>query len=210
MATILIADDHAVVRAGFKEYLKAYPSVSAVGEAASGSATLDEMRRRPWDLLLLDIRLPDRSGLEILEHVRCEFPQVPVLMMSGLPEEQYARTVLRAGASGYLSKGSAPFELLKAVRTVLAGHRYVSRALADLLAADLVHEDAEPLRASLSSREFEIFCRLAGGAGISAIARDLNVSVKTVSSYRARILVKSGFHNNADMTRYALRNGLIQ
>ncbi|MGO9426147.1 MAG: response regulator [Steroidobacteraceae bacterium] len=210
MSRVLIADDHAVVRAGFKQFLEADPTISAVGEAASGNETLDCLRRQHWDLVLLDIHMPDRSGLDVLRYIQTGHPGVRVLVMSGLPEQQYAVNVLRAGASGYLSKDSSPDELMKAVRAVLAGRRYVSTALAEILVADLDGESDKPLHARLSAREFQIFCKLAAGRGVSDIANELSLSVKTVSTYRSRILEKMSFSANADITSYALRNGLIQ
>ncbi|MGO8828843.1 MAG: response regulator [Steroidobacteraceae bacterium] len=210
MSRVLIADDHAVVRAGFKQFLEADPAISAVGEAASGNETLDCLRRQDWDLVLLDIHMPDRSGLDVLRYIQTGHPGVRVLVMSGLPEQQYAVNVLRAGASGYLSKDSSPDELMKAVRAVLAGRRYVSTALAEILVADLDGESDKPLHARLSAREFQIFCKLAAGRGVSHIANELSLSVKTVSTYRSRILEKMSFSANADITSYALRNGLIQ
>jgi two-component system, NarL family, invasion response regulator UvrY len=207
VSRVLIADDHAVVRAGFKQFLEADPAIHAVGEAASGNETLDMLRKQEWDLVLLDIHMPDRSGLDILRHIQTGHPSVRVLVMSGLPEQQYAVNVLRAGASGYLSKDSAPEELMKAVRTVLSGRRYVSAALAE---ADLDGDPDKPLHARLSTREFQIFCKLAAGRGVSDIANELSLSVKTVSTYRSRILEKMSFNANADITSYALRNGLIQ
>ena len=207
MSRVLIADDHAVVRAGFKQFLEADPTINAVGEAASGNETLDLLRQQEWDLVLLDIHMPDRSGLDILRHIQTGHPAVRVLVMSGLPEQQYAVNVLRAGASGYLSKDSAPEELMKAVRTVLSGRRYVS---AEILVADLDGDPDKPLHARLSTREFQIFCKLAAGRGVSDIANELSLSVKTVSTYRSRILEKMSFSANADITSYALRNGLIQ
>ena len=210
MSQVLVADDHAAVRAGYKQFLEADSSITEVGEATSGSETLDMLRRKDWDLLLMDIHMPDRSGLDILKHVTSGYPDVRVLIMSGLPEQQYARNVLRAGASGYLSKDSAPEELMKAVRTVLAGRRYVSAALAQQLVADLDGDPDKPMHARLSTREFQIFCKLAAGRGVSDIANELSLSVKTVSTYRSRILEKMSFTSNADMTSYALRNGLIQ
>ena len=137
MSTVLIADDHAVVRAGYKQFLEAEAGITAIGEASSGDETLSQLRRKRWNLLLMDIHMPNRSGLDILKHVKTGYPEVRVLVMSGLPEEQYARSVLRAGASGYLSKGGTPEELLKAVRAVLQGRRYVSSALAGAMAMDL-------------------------------------------------------------------------
>ena len=212
MSRVLIADDHAVVRAGYKQFLEADPSITDVGEAASGSEALDALRRKEWDLLLMDIHMPDRSGLDILKHVTSGYPDVRVLIMSGLPEEQYARNVLRAGASGYLSKGGSPEEFLKAVRLVLNGRRYVSAALAESMAADLENprDQNQPLHTALSTREFQIFCKLAAGSSVGGIGEELSLSVKTVSTYRSRILEKMSFSSNADMTSYALRNGLIQ
>jgi two-component system, NarL family, invasion response regulator UvrY len=212
MSRILIADDHAVVRAGYRQFLEADPSVTEVGEAASGDETLDALRRGQWDLLLMDIHMPDRSGLDILKHVSASFPDIRVLIMSGLPEEQYARNVLRAGASGYLSKDGSPEELLRAVRLVLKGRRYISAALAESIAADLDNSSDQngPLHTSLSTREFQIFCKLAAGMAVNRIANELSLSIKTVSTYRGRVLEKMGFKSNADITTYALRNGLIQ
>jgi two-component system invasion response regulator UvrY len=211
MSRVLIADDHAVVRAGYRQFLEAEAGITAIGETASGNETLDQLRRHEWDLLLMDIHMPDRSGLDILKHVTSGYPKVRVLIMSGLPEAQYARNVLRAGASGYLSKGGSPEELLKAVRTVLVGRRYVSAALAESMAADLesAHDQNQPLHERLSVREFQIFGKLAAGAGVGEIAAKLSLSVKTISTYRSRILEKMNFNSNADMTAYALRNGLI-
>jgi DNA-binding NarL/FixJ family response regulator len=212
MSRVLIADDHAVVRSGYKQFLEQESSVTEIGEAVSGNDALDQLRQKEWDLLLMDIHMPDRSGLDILKHVISGYPDTRVLIMSGLPEEQYARNVLRAGASGYLSKGGSPEEFLKAVRTVLAGRRYVSAYLAEAMAADLEskHDNNQPLHVQLSTREFQIFCKLAAGAAVSHIADELSLSVKTVSTYRSRVLEKMSFASNADITGYALRNGLIQ
>jgi two-component system, NarL family, invasion response regulator UvrY len=212
MSRVLIADDHAVVRAGYRQFLEAESSITEVGEAASGDETLDALRRGQWDLLLMDIHMPDRSGLDTLKHVTAAFPDLRVLIISGLPEEQYARNVLRAGASGYLSKEGSPEELLRAVRLVLKGRRYISAALAESMAADLDNSSDRngPLHTTLSTREFQIFCKLAAGMAVNRIAEELSLSIKTVSTYRARVLEKMGFKSNADITTYALRNGLIQ
>jgi DNA-binding NarL/FixJ family response regulator len=212
MSRVLIADDHAVVRAGYRQFLEEDPSISEIGESASGSETLDILRRQEWDLLLMDIHMPDRSGLDILRRVITGYTDVKVLIVSGLPEEQYARNVLKAGASGYLSKGGSAEEFLRAVRMVLGGRRYVSASLAEAMAADLEssRDQTQPLHATLSSREFQIFCKLAAGGSISTIGIELSLSPKTVSTYRSRILEKMNFKSNADMTAYALRNGIIQ
>jgi DNA-binding NarL/FixJ family response regulator len=148
--------------------------------------------------------------LDILKNVRASFPDTRVLIVSGFPEQQYAVNVLKAGASGYLSKESAPEELLKAVQLVLSGRRYVSSALAEQLVANLDVDSEQPVHTGLSEREFQIFCKLAGGRAVSEIARELCLSVKTVSTYRSRVLEKMNLKSNADITRYALQNGLIQ
>jgi len=210
MAKVLIADDHALVRAGLRQFLEQDPQVTEIGEAISGSNTLDMLRAKSWDLLLLDIFMPDRSGLDILARVRALHPNTRVLVLSGYPERQYAISVLRSGANGFLSKESAPEELSKAVKTVLSGRRYVSAALADFLVSDLDADVTKPLHAALSEREFQTLCKLAAGRSVSEIADELCISVKTVSTYRSRILQKTSFKTNADLTSYALRTGLIQ
>jgi len=210
MAKVLIADDHALVRAGLRQFLEQDPQVTEIGEAVSGSNTLDMLRTKSWDLLLLDIFMPDRSGLDILARVRALHPNTRVLVLSGYPERQYAISVLRSGANGFLSKESAPEELSKAVKTVLSGRRYVSAALADFLVSDLDADVSKPLHAALSEREFQTLCKLAAGRSVSEIANELCISVKTVSTYRSRILQKTSFKTNADLTSYALRTGLIQ
>lgn len=154
--------------------------------------------------------MPDRSGLDILKHVRSGFPDTRILVLSGFPERQYALNVLRAGASGYLAKDSAAEELMKAVHTILQGRRYVSATLAELLVSDIDGDGERPIHAQLSEREFQIFCKLATGRAVSDIAQELCLSVKTVSTYRSRVLEKMNFKTNADITSYALRNGLMQ
>ena len=210
MAKVLIADDHAVVRAGLRQFLEEDRSITEIGEASTGREALDALRAGRWDLLILDINMPDRSGLDILSHIRAAGYNTRVLVMSGLPERQYALNVLRAGARGYLSKEGAPDELLKAVRTILDGRRYVSPALAELLVAELDQDADKPLHARLSEREFQVLCKLAAGRAVSDIAGELCLSVKTVSTYRTRVLDKMHLETNADLTTYALRNGLIQ
>ncbi|HMI37928.1 MAG TPA: response regulator transcription factor [Steroidobacteraceae bacterium] len=210
MTRVLIADDHAVVRAGLRQFLETDQSIREIGEAATGRETLEQLRNGTWDLLLLDINMPARSGLDVLRQVRSTHPDTRVLVLSGFPERQYAVNVLRAGASGFLSKESAPEELLKAVRAVLGGRRYVSSALAELLVSDLDGDAQRPLHARLSEREFQILCKLAAGRAVSEIADELCISVKTVSTYRSRVLQKMSFKTNADLTAYALHNSLIQ
>lgn len=208
MAKVLIADDHALVRAGLRQYLQESGCFSDIAEVASGTQVLDMLRTAAVDLLILDINMPDRGGLDILRHVRTSHPAVRVLVLSGFPERQYAVNVLKAGAGGYLSKDSSPEELLKAVARVMAGRHYVSNGLAELLAADLDRDDQRPLHAGLSEREFQIFRKLAVGQSVSEIANELSLSVKTISTYRTRVLEKMCFKSNAEITTYALRNGL--
>jgi two-component system invasion response regulator UvrY len=209
MTRVLIADDHALVRAGLRQYLQQNGRFASIAEASSGSQTLDMLRGARFDLLILDINMPDRGGLDILKHVRASYPETRVLVLSAYPERQYAVNVLKAGASGYLSKESAPDELMKAVNQVMAGKRYVSSSLAELLVSELDTDHEKPLHAGLSEREFQIFCKLASGQSVSEIASELSLSVKTVSTYRTRVLEKMSFKSNADITSYALRNGLM-
>jgi two-component system invasion response regulator UvrY len=212
MSRVLIADDHAVCRAGYRQFLVAEPTITEVGEAASGNETLDLLRQQEWDLLLMDIHMPDRTGLDVLKHVVNSYPDVRVLIMSGLPEAQYARIVLRAGASGYFSKGDSAEEFLKAVRTVLIGRHYLSASLAESLVDDLespANKEHQP-HFGLSSREFQIFFKLASGMALGKIAEELSLSIKTISTYRSRVMQKMGMNTNADLSAYALRHGIIQ
>jgi two-component system invasion response regulator UvrY len=210
MATVLIADDHALLRNGLKQLLTDERAIKKVGEAGSGRETLELLQAEHWDLLILDINMPDRSGIDILRQVRATHPETRILILSGFPERQYAVNVLRAGASGYVNKEMAPEELLTAVRTVLQGRRYVTPALAELLVNELDADHDKPAHNKLSEREFQIFCKLAAGRAATEIADELCISVKTVSTYRSRIFEKMGFTSNADITAYALRNNLIE
>ena len=210
MARILIADDHELIRCGLRLLLQEDSAPHEIGEATTAQQTLEKLRAEKWDLLILDINMPDRSGLDILKHVRSGHPDTRVLVLSGFPERQYARNVLRGGASGYLSKASASEELVKAVTVVLRGKRYVSASLAELLVDDMDEDNVRPIHTQLSEREFQIFCKIATGQSVSEIANELCLSAKTVSTYRSRVLEKMSFATNADITSYALRNGLMQ
>ena len=211
MARLLIADDHAIVRAGLCQLLGDEPLVKEVAEASSGQEALTLLRASPFDLLLLDINMPGRNGLDILKHVCQVHPETRVLVFSGFSERQYAVNVLKAGASGYLSKDSAPEEVLRAVRIVLGGRRYVSSALAEQLAGELGAVDTDkPMHSQLSEREFQVFFKLATGSSVSDIAKELSLSVKTVSTYRTRVMEKMRFRSNAEITTYALKNGLTE
>ncbi|MGB6604023.1 MAG: response regulator transcription factor [Steroidobacteraceae bacterium] len=210
MASVLIADDHAMLRTGLRHYLEQDPAITAIGEAATGADTLQQLRDGQWDLVILDINMPDRSGIDILRHIRAGHPETRVLVMSGFSEKQYAINVLRAGAAGYLAKDQAPEEFMRAVHAVLAGRRFVSARLSEMLITALDEPADKPLHAALSEREFQILCKLAVGRSVSEIAQELFISVKTVSTYRARVLEKMHLDTNADLTAYALRNGLVQ
>jgi two-component system invasion response regulator UvrY len=210
MATVLIADDHAMVRAGLRRWLEQDRSITTIGEAATATETLQQLRDAAWDLVVLDINLPDRSGIDILRHIRTGHAHTRVLVISAFAEKQYALYALRAGAAGYVAKDQPPEELLRAVHVVLAGRRYASAALAELLVDALDEPTDQPLHSALSQREFQILCKLAVGRSVSEIARELCISVKTVSTYRARVLEKMKFTTNADLTTYALKNGLMQ
>ncbi|PLT16582.1 response regulator [Ralstonia mannitolilytica] len=206
MIRVLIADDHEIVRAGLRQFLSEERDIEVAGEAASGEEVMEQLRTGAFDVVVLDISMPDRNGIDTLKLVRQRHPDLPVLILSTFPEDQYAINLIRAGASGYLTKESAPDELVKAIRTVSQGRRYVSPTVAELLIGGL----EKPTDQTLSKREFQIFCKLARGQSVSVIAEELFLSVKTVSTYRTRILEKMGMKSNADLTYYAIKNGLVE
>jgi DNA-binding NarL/FixJ family response regulator len=209
MIKILIADDHAVVRRGLRQIVEDEADIFIVAEAATGAEAIVRARTIECDVALLDINFPDASGLEVLKQFKMVRPQLAVLILSVHPEDQYAVRMLKAGALGYLSKDSVPEELVKAIRQVYQGSRYVSAALAQTLAADLDRDTARPRHAALSDREYEVFLLLAAGKTVGQIAVQLTLSVKTVSTYRARLLEKMGLANNAELMRYAVEQGLL-
>lgn len=210
MIDVLIADDHAIVREGLKRILEGRSDIRVQAEADSRTAVLDCVSSTKLDVILLDLSLGRDSGLEILGQLRAMQPKLPVLILSMHPEEQYAPRLLKAGAAGYLGKESAPDQLVAAILKVASGGRYVSPALAERLAFDLVTERrTETPHELLSDREFQIFQRIAAGASLTDIGRQLNVSVKTVSTHRTRILAKLGLRNNAELVHYAIRHGLL-
>jgi two-component system invasion response regulator UvrY len=206
---VLIADDHAILRRGLKEILEDDLKDAIYGEAGNAQQVLAEVQRYEWDLVILDITMPGRSGLDLLRDLKQLRPDLPVLVLSMHPEDQYAKRVLKAGAAGYMNKETAPKELVKAVGKVLSGGRYVSAALAEKLASDLSADTERLSHERLSDREFEVLRMIASGKTISQIAEELHLSVTTVSTHRARILEKMGMANNAELMRYAMRNALI-
>jgi two-component system, NarL family, invasion response regulator UvrY len=206
---ILIADDHAVFRRGLKETIgEVFPRV-AFGEANSAQETLGHVRLHDWDIVILDISMPGKSGLDILNDLKRLRPKLPILLLSMHPEEQYARRALRSGASGYLTKESVPEELKLAVRKIVAGGRYVSASLAEKLANDLRSGVEVPVHELLSDREFQVLRMIASGKTVKEIAEEIDLSVKTVSTYRARILEKTGLRTTADLIRYAFQAQLV-
>jgi len=206
---VLIADDHPIVRGGLKELLVRHLETVECGEAGNAEQALAEVRHQPWDVLILDITMPGRSGFDILSDVRQAQPKLPILVLSMHPEEQYAKRALRAGAHGYLKKESAPEELIQAVRKLLAGHRYVSPTLAELFARDLHESSDHPAHDALSAREFEILVMIGSGKTVGQIAEELHLSVATVSTYRARVLEKMNMGTTVELMRYAFRNHLV-
>ncbi|MGD0299069.1 MAG: response regulator transcription factor [Bryobacteraceae bacterium] len=209
MIRVLLADDHAIVRGGLKEILIRHMESVECGEAENAEQVLVQIRAHPWDLLILDITMPGRSGLDILADIRLLRPELAVLVLSMLPEDQFGKRVLQAGAGGYLKKESAPEELIQAIRKVLSGGRYVSPALAEKLVLDLDDDANRPIHEGLSGREFEILVMLGSGKTVGQIAEEIHLSVTTVSTYRARILEKMKMSTNAELMRYAFRNHLV-
>jgi DNA-binding NarL/FixJ family response regulator len=205
---VLIADNQAVVRRGLIHILSEADEELVTGEAASAHEALELAREREWDVVVLDILMPSRGGLDVLKELRRIRPGTPVLVLTAHPEEQYALRVLKAGAAGFMTKECAPAHLAAAVKKVVGGGRYISPAVAELLATSL-GGDPKPVRhESLSNREFQVLCMIASGMTVGRIAAELSLSAKTVSTYRARILEKMGMKTNAELTRYAILNNL--
>jgi len=207
---ILIADDHAVVRQGLKQILAAEFKLAVFGEASTGQQALELAWRENWDVLVLDITMPGQNGLDVLKAIKKTRPRLPVLMLSMHPEDQFAVRMLKVGAAGYMTKESAPAELVGAVKKVISGGRYVSPALAEKMAAYLAIDVQTAPHERLSDREFVVLRLIASGKTVSAIAQELSLSVKTVSTYRTRILEKTGMQNSAELTHYAIQNQLVK
>jgi two-component system invasion response regulator UvrY len=211
MIRIGIVDDHSIVRTGLRQYLSEHVDLRVTGEASNGREALELARQGEVDVLLLDLSLPDQNGIEALAAIKARFPDLAVLILSGFPESHYATTMLRHGASGYLNKECDPQEIVAAIRTVARGRRYINAAVGELLADGVGTGNADqPLHDSLSERELQVFLRLAKGETVGHIAESMFLSVKTVSTYRTRVLEKLKLQTNSEMTYYALKNGLIQ
>lgn len=207
---ILIADDHAIVRHGLRQILSELEDMVVTGEAKNGLQALQLVRQGEWDVVLLDVSMPDRNGIDTLKQLKKEYPKLPVLMLSMHPEEHYAIRALKAGASGYLTKQSAPEQLVTAIRQVASGKKYVSPSLAEELANAISDDSDKAPHEKLSDREYQTLCMIASGRTLSQIAAELKLSTKTVSVYRARLLEKMQLKNNAELTHYGLKNGLVE
>lgn len=209
MIKILIADDHAILRKGLKEILVRELKGAQCSEAENAQQTLAQARSRDWDVVILDVAMPGRSGIDVLRDLKRVRPKLPVLVLTMHPEDQYGKRVLQAGAAGFMNKEGAPEELIAAIRKVLAGGRYVSPALAEKLAWDLTRKTNRPAHEALSDREFEVLRMIGSGKSVSQIAEELCLSVTTVSTYRARVLEKMNLKSTAELIRYALRNHIV-
>lgn len=210
MIKILIADDHPIVRQGLKHIVEEMPNMVVGGEARNAHEALSLVRNQKWDIVLLDISMPGRSGLEMLHEMHREYPSLPVLVLSMHPEEQFAVRVLKAGAAGYMTKETAPEELVKAIKKVVQGGRYISPSLAERLAVDITRETGRPPHEALSDREFQVLRLMASGKTVTEIAKDMVVSVKTVSTYRTRLLEKMAMKTNAELIHYAIKHRLVE
>lgn len=207
---VLIADDHAIVRQGFKQIFSETEDLVVAGEADDGGEALQLARQQEWDVFLLDVTMPNRNGIDILKQLKKEFPRLPVLILSMHPEEQYAVRAIKAGASGYLTKQSAPEQLVTAIRQVARGKKYVSAVVAEQLANAIAADSEKPLHELLTDREFQVFRLIAAGKPLTQIAEELNLAVATISTFRTRIIEKTGLRSNAEMIRYGLEQGLVE
>lgn len=210
MIRVLIADDHAIVRDGLKQIFKETSDIVVAGEAANGTEVIEKIKFEKYDLVVLDISMPGRGGLDVLKYIKLHNPTLPVLVLSMYSEDQYAIRVLKAGAAGYLTKESASEQLISAVRRIYEGHKYVSLGLAEKLAESLDSNRRKTGYEALSDREFQVLRLIGSGMTVGEIAEELSLSVKTISTNRARILEKMGMKNNAELICYAIRHNLVK
>lgn len=210
MIKILIADDHAIVRRGLKEIISETPDMLVAAEAESGCAAIQKVEENNYDVILLDISMPGKNGLDILKQIKRKNPKLPILMLSVHPEEQYAVRSFRAGASGYLTKGSAPDELIAAIRKISKGGKFVNASLAERLVYELEPNNDKPRHQMLSDREYQVMCMFASGKTLKETAEELALSIQTISTYKTRILDKMGMHSIAEVIRYAVQYGLVE
>ncbi|MDH5789551.1 MAG: response regulator transcription factor [Nitrospinota bacterium] len=207
---VLIADDHAIVRQGIEKVLSKADDVVVASEASNGREVIELVKKTKIDVLLMDVEMPEKTGWEVLSELKVIKPNLPVIILSIFPEEHYGPRFIKAGAAGYLNKASKPATLLEAIRKVHRGGRYVSPKLADLLIQDMGRTSGDKLHDALSPREFQVFCRIAGGKKLKDIAEELSLSITTVSTHRARILEKMNLKTNADLIHYAIKHGIIR
>ena len=210
MIKILIVDDHPIVRKGLKQILDEAEDIFIAGEAVNGQEALKKVKNNTYDVILLDISLPDMSGLDILKQIKVEKPELNILILSMHSEEQYAVRTLKGGASGYLTKDKMPEELISAIKRVAQGKKYISPSLAELLALSIEDGVKKAPHETLSDREFRVMCMISSGKTLKDIANELNLSIKTISTYRTRILIKLNMKNNAEIIRYAIENKLVE
>lgn len=210
MLKILIADDHSIVRQGLKQIVTETQDMIVAGEVGNGQELLNKLNEGDYDVVVLDITMPHKNGMDVLKEIRTKWPQLPVLMLSIHPEEHYALRALKAGASGYLTKESAPEELVVAIRKVSRGGKYISPSLAEKLAFELEIGREQAPHETLSDREYQVLRMIASGKTVMEVARELTLSEKTISTYRSRILEKMNMKNNAELTYYAIKNQLIE
>lgn len=206
---VLVADDHAIIRDGMKKILADTDDLVVAGEANNGNAALERIRERDWDLVVLDLSMPGRNGIELIKLIKSERPKLPILIFSMHSEEQYAVRAIRAGASGYLSKEGDSDQFLPAIRKVASGGRFISAKVADLLAINVSSSDHDQPHTRLSNREYEIFSRIVRGISLTEIAEEFSLSIKTVSTHKTHILSKMGFTNQVDLVRYAIEHKLL-
>ncbi|HEY3299337.1 MAG TPA: response regulator transcription factor [Methylophilaceae bacterium] len=209
MKKILLVDDHAIIRQGLKNMIDLERDIEVTAEASSGQEAIDLIRQQPFDVVVMDIAMPDKNGVDTMRDLKHVAPDLPVLILSGYAEDQYALNLLRMGCKGYLSKDTDTDEIIRAIKIIANGKRYISSSLAEIMTDELYRPSEKQMHEMLSTREFQVFIKLAGGMSPSAIAEELFISIKTVSTYRARILEKMSFKNNADLTYYAIKNQLI-
>lgn len=207
---VLLADDHMLFRKGLRMILEETQDITVAGEAGTGKEALDKALSSYFDVVLLDLSMPERDGLDVLKELKKSKPELPVLVLTMHPEDQYAVRVLRAGASGYLTKKNAPEEVVTAIRKVFSGRKYISPSLGEKLAFEIEAGTEQPLHKTLSDREFEVLRMIAGGKSLTDISKELALSINTVSTYRARILEKMNLKTNADIIHYAIRNKLVE
>jgi two-component system invasion response regulator UvrY len=210
MIKILVADDHPIYRKGILQILSDLQGEKHIDDVENANSLLEKLNQDEFDIIILDISMPGRSGLEIMQEIICEYPGIPILILSMYPEEQYAIRAMKSGASGYLTKDSAPGELIVAVKKLLNGSKYITSSLADKMADNLLDEGTGVLHQRLSDREYSVLCKIAEGKNMKLIAEELFISVKTVSTYRGRILEKMNMKNNTELIRYALIEGLVK